>query len=469
MWDKLYTKRLEWAYKSEKKFKDLIKTKEFKNLYDKGEDGNIIVAVYGSSQVGKTTLILKLIGIKTENFSYVSNILRAGIPNGYSVTATSTIYLKSDDNNFYFKSNKVDEIKISPDGLIEKLKNIRNKVENNNSDTEKNIVIKIPNNLFFIKDKLNINIIDLPGVNSANIREHEHVNKIIKEIIPIANIILLVGRRITEFGNMNIPVIANWFENPDMFRLILTYSITNNSIKEIIKKSVDEKEYLKHFKKEFNETLQEKYNNNIKIYPLEYGNSWEKLETNQPELKEKTEYLISNLFSNLIKDINKSSSEYNQLMVKVKYWKIIEKKIIKSKDEFITKINKITKQINLVRQNIENINGVIKIRESEISQNQKLIIQHPVTFDFQINFYYGDKNMEQMKIHLSNFTNKIKEEAFKYVNSCKEEYSHIKFSNQFNFTNTCLRKTPNIKAKLDDYVWWSKYWSDKYSFKSFSV
>ncbi len=347
MWDKLYTKRLEWAYKSEKKFKDIIKTKEFKNLYDKGEDGNIIVAVYGGSQVGKTTLILKLIGIRTENFSFISNILRAGISQGNSVTATSTIYLKSEDNNFYLSSNNEVETKLGSEDLIEKLKNIRKKIENNNSDTDKNIIIKIPKNLFENNNELNINIIDLPGVNSSNIQEHEHVNKIIKEIIPIANIILFVSKVVSHFNAINIPVIANWFENPDMFRLILTHSISNGSIQELIKKTDNTKDFLQHFRNEFSNTLN-KYNDNIKIYPLEYGNSWEVLGKTNLKLKQKATPLISVLFRCLTRDINKSSSEHNQLIAKVKYWRIIEKKIKKTKEEFILKINLINENINSV-------------------------------------------------------------------------------------------------------------------------
>ena len=62
----------------------------------------------------------------------------------------------------------------------------------------------------------------------------------------------------------------------------------------------------------------------IKVYPLEYGESWSNL---NKKTKNKAEGIITELFKELREDISESSTPYNQLMQNANHYKYIEKMI----------------------------------------------------------------------------------------------------------------------------------------------
>lgn len=66
------------------KKKVIYKPKSLKN----SRVGEKLVAIYGPPQIGKTTLILCLIGIAPEFQKKVYNDIRAGVPRGNSSTST---------------------------------------------------------------------------------------------------------------------------------------------------------------------------------------------------------------------------------------------------------------------------------------------------------------------------------------------------------------------------------------------
>src|SRR5690606_2308028 len=161
VWEDCYERRLAWAYKAKDDFINSIDNETFRSLYNQYSNKTVNIAVYGQSQVGKTTLILKLIGIKEEHYEEISSVLRADIPKGKSVTPTSIIYLKSKDNYFYYKEGDK-ECRVNKNELKEKLKDLRTRVEknieiNNLEELQSNVLIKIPLIYFEEKNILDIN------------------------------------------------------------------------------------------------------------------------------------------------------------------------------------------------------------------------------------------------------------------------------------------------------------------------
>lgn len=59
-----------------------------------------LVVIYGKSQIGKSTLILNMIGIRDKCFPLVYKTLRAKVPKGNSSTSTAIIYSKSDTEDY---------------------------------------------------------------------------------------------------------------------------------------------------------------------------------------------------------------------------------------------------------------------------------------------------------------------------------------------------------------------------------
>ena len=138
------------------KKKVIYKPKSLKN----SRVGEKLVAIYGPPQIGKTTLILCLIGIAPEFQKKVYNDIRAGVPRGNSSTSTAIIYHESDGC-----------IELCTDTeLQEKIREVRMKVEVDSAS--KDILhIYIPQKYFSKKviNEAGLNIVDLPGDGSRNI------------------------------------------------------------------------------------------------------------------------------------------------------------------------------------------------------------------------------------------------------------------------------------------------------------
>ena len=141
-WSEVYKHRFEWAKSAHSKFmlnfdNDLYSTHEIKD--------QIFVAVYGASQVGKTSLILELIGVLPEHHSMVQNVLRADRDYGRSATATVVRYRASSDN--YWHIHDVSESS--------------NDRKNLNKNQAKKVLAKIRSDMEVMGDQYNVEEIDI--------------------------------------------------------------------------------------------------------------------------------------------------------------------------------------------------------------------------------------------------------------------------------------------------------------------
>lgn len=74
----------------------------FLGLQERGDTKQrVTIGVYGPTQVGKTTLILKILVIRDMYLAALSKALRGNRAIGNSATVTSTNYRQSDDDTFH--------------------------------------------------------------------------------------------------------------------------------------------------------------------------------------------------------------------------------------------------------------------------------------------------------------------------------------------------------------------------------
>jgi GTPase SAR1 family protein len=378
-WENIYLNRFDWAYEARKKF--ILTLSNGHGITEKMKDQKgIIIAVYGNSQVGKTSLILKLIGIKDEYYQEIYDILRFDVPKGKSVTATSMVYKKSHDDNFYFQFYGQSESKVSKVELKKKLMENRKAVEENkfeisNKDAESNIQISLPQS-YFNEAELDMIIIDLPGINSSNQKEHSHVKSVIKDIIPLASLVLFVCETITHFnpGEIQLDEMKKWHREPDRFRLILTRSVSAHSVKDIIKKNkqINKHLYIEHYNEQFERSLNGNVNifdkNKMKIYPLEYGESFIQLSLDSPDIYRKSKIIIDELLEQLREDILLNSSEHKLLLRTANYWAIIEKDLIEEKEMIENEIEINKKDIEGIREKNIILYDFIHLKEIELAK-----------------------------------------------------------------------------------------------------
>ena len=95
MWLEKYSNRYRWAYDAYQRFIDEV---DPSLAGDFNRSSHVTVAVYGATQVGKTTLILDLLGVTGEALDRASSVLRGDQRMGKSSTSCAIRYGRSKDD-----------------------------------------------------------------------------------------------------------------------------------------------------------------------------------------------------------------------------------------------------------------------------------------------------------------------------------------------------------------------------------
>ena len=281
-----------------------------------------LVCVYGKSQVGKTTLILNMIGLKDDKCKMeVSEVLRGGVARGNSSTSTAIIYSQSDSDLYGVRVEALDGNAepteyFTSDGMCRKLQSVRKKVEENSFSNKSILHIFIPKD-YFSKTVSNskISILDLPGVESRNVHEKPHVESLMTRYIPISSVCIIacLASDIQSLEKEEMPNGLDWKKLPHKYLVVLTKSYSNGSIKSYFDKSREEREkgFLEYiqdsYRAEMSEILGNK--NKTEIFPLEFGDSFERLlseelknEEDCSEIRQTRDYVLSSLLESMIKN-----------------------------------------------------------------------------------------------------------------------------------------------------------------------
>ncbi|MGL4848276.1 MAG: hypothetical protein ACRC28_05035 [Clostridium sp.] len=466
IWDKLYKDKLKWAYEARDEFYNAIGDEDVRDIYINASK-EIYVCVYGRSQVGKTTLILKLIGIKEEYIKKVSDILRGKRRRGNSATITATIYTVSEDEYFYYEEVKDDVKKCTEEEMQEVLKELRERACRGEANT-KSIKIAIPKKYFETREAKNaINIIDLPGVESDDLAEYEHVEKIIKTFVPVSNMILLIERadQVAYLQNLKLPGIDCWYEDTERFKVILTRAVSNNSTKkEILEKDIMEKmEYVKLFENDIRKDSEKIELKEKMIYPLEYGESWEELKKKEIDIVSKVSPIFEQLYEELEEEIIKSQNEYSKLMMSMQMYNRIEKNILNKENAYKNEISKKETLIKESCKDIFKISTLIKIIRDEKKEylNRIQILREIRGKDISYKsdtIVGGKKNTKSLSGHLED---RITEYVGKYSSTILEINSKLE---ELDITQRVRNTIMDIF--LEEASWISNrldtYWIDKY-------
>ena len=248
--------------------------------------GEKLVAIYGPPQIGKTTLILCLLGIAPEYQKKVYNDIRAGVPRGNSSTSTAIIYQQIDSDLYGVKYGESDShIKLCTDQeLQKKIKEVRIKVEDDSAS--KDILhIYIPQKYFSEKviGQIGLNIVDLPGDGSRNIKEKSHVDAMINKYMALAtvNIIACKANEIQSLETLQLPINVDWKNLPHKYIIVITNSYGLGTIRKFFKEKRTSR------KIDFYEFVTQSYKSDLKniigslteveAFPIDIGDSYDKV------------------------------------------------------------------------------------------------------------------------------------------------------------------------------------------------
>ncbi len=395
IWRDLYAQRLHWAKQAYADFRESLD--EELQGYFPSENNEVYVVLYGKTQVGKTTLLLKLMGVHND----VAKILRGGRSQGKSATATATRYSLSHDNAWRLTSDINTNDVLDDKGIEKELKKLRARVESGAFSLSSPVEVKIPRKYFCESNNhnLNVNILDLPGENASNAGEALHVRDVAKKYVPSADLILLVGRgddlSFLKAEVLPIPEIVDWRYQPEKFRIITTYTTSAESYQNFLKNIV------KPTKEQFRERLLAQIASFPEIilpddvkheyfYPLEFGNSWQELQNSDPELFDKVCFVIDGkggLFNDLQIDIERSATEHGRIMAAMKTHEFVikhrarglEKSKVEIKGLYDSRENRQKKVSSLLGQcsrlykEIKKLNKDVKDNQEALNEARKQV------------------------------------------------------------------------------------------------
>lgn len=320
-WNQFFLKKEDWQRKTFETIKnDLISAKDNCFVrYDNTKE-NHLVMIYGKSQVGKTTLILNMIGLKPDCFSEVYETLRAGVPRGNSSTSTAIIYAKSINEQYGCALSSISALSskdtkyYDKEGIISHLKKIRQQVENNSIPLNSILFIYIPKN-YFIQDFTtdSISIMDMPGIESRNHKEDIHVQNLMTKYIPISSVCIIACRsnEIQSLESLVLPNHLEWKRMDHRFILVITHAYNDDTTKQYFKTNPSKRnntfyDYVVNaYIKEIRKILGEK--NQIEVYPVDLGDNLARLcndeikeDSDRKEIIETKDRVLANLRKSII-------------------------------------------------------------------------------------------------------------------------------------------------------------------------
>lgn len=408
--------RLNWAYQAKRDFINHFQKLDAKNLETKNSK-ELTISVYGPTQVGKTTLILTILGIRKDKIKLLSKWLRGNRKLGESATVTVMRYEQSQDNYFHLiapdgksKSN------ISGEELEQALESLRMAIENQEATSVEPFLIQVPSD-YFEDNSIRLNIIDLPGVESAEQKEVLHVEQCVKYWLPLSEVCLLVddGGQLTSFTQYQLKEIKDWVRQPDHFRIIPTRAVSLDSVQKkvqsgIIKTSEDLiSDYVTILMRvlgvQDDDTESKQVLKKI-IYPVDFGNSWTVLNQNNPDIYLSAKEIMQDILTELRRDL--VSINVND----ISFSRLTHLYHVAEKESAI--------DLNVKKKNLEKVEKQIKYHDvvSELKRNQieKEIKEVGYKFDQCIEF-------------LSNLSEKENEICNNFMKKNLDNYKSIKDSN----------------------------------------
>lgn len=324
LWCSHNRESLNWAFRAYDRFVGSLSPEIRERLAHKGQEAEAYVVVFGKTQVGKTTLLMDLMGVSNAAMERVSTVLRGGRAQGRSATATTMEYRRSKDFRWGLCLEGDSRWFDDDSAVTSALGELRDKMQCGELITNSPCVVSIPSDCFAIQPEhaLRVRMLDLPGDEPSNQAEQEHVNEMARRYVPLADLILLVGRgddlSFLQPGGLTLPGIEDWQTAPNRFRIITTYSFTAQSVRELTDHhagSSDGMVYRERLVGQIERFAQlgREAKQVQRFFPLEFGKSWLDAKQRRPELYGKLAPVIEGFKRELYADIESSTTPMARL------------------------------------------------------------------------------------------------------------------------------------------------------------
>jgi hypothetical protein len=274
------------------------------------------IALFGPTKVGKTTLLLELLGVAQSSFEGVDKVLRGGRGAESSSTAMPMVYLESADEYWRLDQGRA----LDDDGMKEELADIRSRVETKKLTDPRVATLHIPKQYFgTARHGLpRVRILDLPGVEAANANEAEFVHTVVQKYVPTADLVLLI----TSADNLGFLHPENltasglraldWTISPNRFCVVTSYAFKLETVQNWIEapgKTRDVTALRNRFAEQMRTFGIQVADPNC-LFPLDFGDSWKEAPAKRRALATP---LMEKLRAELLQRITKAADPLGRL------------------------------------------------------------------------------------------------------------------------------------------------------------
>jgi hypothetical protein len=394
-WQRLESRQSEWAFRAYDRLVKTLSTDVQDRIQLRESNAEPYVVIFGKTQVGKTTLLLDLMGIDLQQMATLSQVLRGGREAGKSATATAMEYRRSTDARWGLSVQSKKHWFTSDDEMAEALAQLRQQMERGELVVDSPCIVHIPGRFFSLQTTgaTGVRILDLPGDNPANAQEQKHVNQMAKTYLPFADLVLLIGRgddlSFLQPEVITLPGIEDWQAMPHRFRIVTTYSYSAQSVKTLIRNDpafdiTQLRQRLIEQIERFHSLSDAAKDPNL-YFPLEFGSSWLSMAENDSALYARVDPMVSRLRSELLEQIAASTSPLGRLRstldthLSVKYIQekktaAIERELLGLQKQQQETENTLKVWASAVTQTQEKINQTDKLlKDNALSASQRLI------------------------------------------------------------------------------------------------
>lgn len=431
----------------------------------------VVLSVYGPTQVGKTTLILNLLGVKKEAINELSTFLRGKRDLGKSATVTVMRYQISDTEEYVLTLPGESATVIHTSDMLEKsLAELREKVEQGQHNEIAPVLLELPKSKF-VQSNIMLELLDLPGIESADEREAGHVERCIKYWIPRSHVCLIVNSAsdLTFLRDIELSHLKYWYEYPDSFYVVLTRAFSPDSVRKRLQRNdiLDAKQLKNYYDRELTDILGFTTET---IYPIEIGHSLERLQSFEQELASK---VLAEL-KEKINYIDGQSVSFNYL---TRYY---EKVIRESEEEIAFLDEKLSLKKTKMREHQNRLAALdYKNKEKDYADKEILKVLEEVNKNFSLFFTdlsrHGtweqqiDKSVKQLQSHMSKKS--LNNGFLELKDSFEEQINNRilrmnKLLEKLNRENVTLDTRWKIKVSVSiDFDMWDESKFDKYVFE----
>lgn len=258
-----------------------------------GQRREPLVAVCGTTQVGKTTLILKLMGVSEEQRGNSTALVKLGkalrgntrLVSGEGGTPTAITYRWSDDGRFHLRTNLGESTSVSTLAELEKwLQGVRDamKAGDIKASPDAWYRIEIPRQ-FAGRSPHDLVLVDTPGKDVHNRAEVSHLEDIYRGIVATATLVIFVehSNKIARLPHHVVPGLGGLREFSDRCALVLTHAFSERTFAMGLPDSELTPVWIQaKMAEEIREVIEWDPAN---LFPLEYGQTWHGILIDSPK------------------------------------------------------------------------------------------------------------------------------------------------------------------------------------------